>query len=311
MKILIEMPTWLGDAVMATPAIENLISQLDSPEIIFIGSQVAIDLMKVHPNRQRSYLLKKSYVDLYRLSRSIGYVDLFISFRGSFRSKFLSCIIKSKEKFQFNKNKYKSIHQVEKYVKFINNIINLDLDPGHLVIYDLNRSLFEGKGIIGINPGAMYGSAKMWSIDKYSEVALSLSKKHKIIILGGEAEIEISKKIENVLILNNAKNFINLAGKTSIQDLLGIIKSLSFLITGDSGPMHIAAAYKIPTLTIFGPTKINETCQWKNDVSINFTKNLDCQPCMQRECPLGHHDCMNLISTQEVINEVEMFLTND
>jgi heptosyltransferase-2 len=57
-------------------------------------------------------------------------------------------------------------------------------------------------------------------------------------------------------------------------------------------------------VAIFGPTKDDETSQWMNDKSIIVKKNLDCQPCMSRTCPLGHHNCMKLITASDVLNAV-------
>ena len=95
--------------------------------------------------------------------------------------------------------------------------------------------------------------------------------------------------------------------KTSISELLSIIKNLDLLVTGDSGPMHIAAAFQIPTVSIFGPTKDEETRQWMNDKSIVVKKNLECQPCMRRVCPLNHHNCMKLIKSSEVLGAIKEF----
>ena len=71
--------------------------------------------------------------------------------------------------------------------------------------------------------------------------------------------------------------------------------------------MHLAACYKVPTVSIFGPTNDNETSQWNNKKSIILKKNLDCQPCMKRVCPLKHHKCMKLIKAKDVLKEVESF----
>ena len=101
------------------------------------------------------------------------------------------------------------------------------------------------------------------------------------------------------------KNYKNLAGYTTITELINKISSLDLFITGDSGPMHIAAAFQIPTVAIFGPTKDKETSQWMNNKSIIVKKNLNCQPCMKRTCPLQHHDCMNLIKAVDVLNTVD------
>jgi heptosyltransferase-2 len=68
--------------------------------------------------------------------------------------------------------------------------------------------------------------------------------------------------------------------------------------------MHVAAAFQVPTVAIFGPTKDDETSQWMNDKSVIVKKNLDCQPCMKRTCPLKHHNCMKLITSAKVIDAV-------
>ncbi len=122
MKILIELPTWLGDTVMATPTIENLSNFFNDSEITLIGSIVAIEALKNHPNVTKTYVLQKNYFNLYSTIKSFGEFDIFFSFRSSFRSKFMKFFISSKRKYQFDKNKFIKGHQVEKYNKFINKV---------------------------------------------------------------------------------------------------------------------------------------------------------------------------------------------
>ena len=86
------------------------------------------------------------------------------------------------------------------------------------------------------------------------------------------------------------------------------ISTLDIFITGDSGPMHLAAAFKVPTVSIFGPTNYNETSQWMNDKGVIVKKELDCQPCMKRKCPLIHNNCMKLIKADEVLNSVKSLI---
>ena len=69
--------------------------------------------------------------------------------------------------------------------------------------------------------------------------------------------------------------------------------------------MHFAAALKIPTVAIFGPTKDSETSQWMNAKSVVIKKNLECQPCMKRKCPLKHHNCMKLVESSDVIEAIK------
>jgi heptosyltransferase-2 len=158
--------------------------------------------------------------------------------------------------------------------------------------------------MLGINPGASYGSAKRWYPQEFAKVASELSTQYDIVIFGGPSEADIAGDIEKELIKNGVKNYQNLAGNTTIPELINNISNLDLFITGDSGPMHVAAAFQVPTVAIFGPTKDDETSQWMNDKSVIVKKNLDCQPCMKRTCLLKHHNCMKLITSAEVIDVV-------
>ena len=303
MKILIELPTWLGDCVMATPAIENIVNFHNDVEITFIGSFVSIEALKSHTKAVKTIVLDKKYTYLYKISRDLGNFDAFFSFRSSIRSKFLIFLISAKKKYQFDKNKYQNRHQVEKYNDFVNDSLSIDLTAGKLQIYGYNIAKSKKK-ILGINPGASYGSAKRWYPQEFAKVARELSGEYDVIIFGGSGETDIAGDIEQALIDSGVTNYKNLAGNTTITELINKIASLDLFITGDSGPMHLAAAFQVPTVAIFGPTKDKETSQWMNKKSIIVKKNLDCQPCMKRTCPLQHHDCMNLIKAIDVLKAI-------
>ena len=306
MKILIELPTWLGDAVMATPAIENLANFYNDVEITFIGSFVSIEAMKNHPKVVKTIVLDKKYTSLYKISRDLGNFDAFFSFRSSIRSKFLKFLMSAKNKYQFDKNNYQNRHQVEKYNDFVNDSLSIDSTAKKLQIYGYNIAKSKKK-ILGINPGASYGSAKRWYPKEFAKVTSELSSEYDIVIFGGPDEVDIAGDIEQALIDSSVKNYKNIAGNTTITELINKIASLDLFITGDSGPMHVAAAFQVPTVAIFGPTKDKETSQWMNKKSIIVKKNLDCQPCMKRTCPLQHHNCMNLIKAKEVLSSVTRF----
>ena len=92
-KILIELPTWLGDCVMSTPAIENIVNFHNDMEITFIGSFVSVEVMKAHSKVVRTVVLDKKYRVLYKTAKSLGDFDVFFSFRSSTRSKFLKFLI--------------------------------------------------------------------------------------------------------------------------------------------------------------------------------------------------------------------------
>ncbi len=306
MKILIELPTWLGDTVMVTPAMYNIISHYNKPEITIIGSFVSIEVIKNHPKVVKAEVLKKNYISLYKIAKNLGQFDVYFSFRSSFRSRIIKLFISSKNKYQFERNKYKNCHQVEKYNRFVNHSLNTDFKAGKLNIYrNQKKSLSESLPIVGINPGASYGEAKRWYPEEFAGVCVKLSGYYNILIFGGPNEKDNATDIEKILIDKGVSNYQNLAGKTSISELVNHISNLDLFITGDSGPMHLAASFQVPTISIFGPTRNNETSQWMNDSSIIVKKNLDCQPCMKRACPLKHHDCMNLIKAADVLKAVK------
>jgi len=303
MNVLIELPNWLGDCVMATPSIENLVSVSKNAKITFIGPKISTDIFLNHPNYHSSIESERRFYKFFKLSLKLDNFDIFISYRSSLRARFYKLFIPAAEKYQYNKNIFKTGHQVEKYNNFINSITKKNLPARDLIIYSENLTLKKKKEIVGINPGASYGSAKRWTSNGFSELALKLSKNFDILLFGTNQEFDLCFEIENYLIENNTKNYKNLCGKTSIQELISEIGRLDLFITGDSGPMHIAAAFQIPTVSIFGPTRSTETSQWRNKFSKIVTKNLDCQPCMKRSCPLMHHNCMRLITPNEVLEE--------
>ncbi|BAK71347.1 glycosyltransferase family 9 protein [Aliarcobacter butzleri] len=306
-EIFIEIPSWLGDAIMATPAIENLIKTYPDAEITLLGSFVSTQAFQGYPNIKRVIVddTKKSgnrYKNLISLAKSIGRVDLAISFRRSISSKFMMFFIKAKKKFNYRRLTKKEIHLCIRYNDFVNKVLNLQNEVGDLKLYF--KPFNYGKPTLGINPGATYGSAKRWYPEEFAKIAIEMSKKYDIVIFGGPAETNIAKDIETELVSKGITNYQNLAGKTTIPELIEKIAGLDLFITNDSGPMHIAAAYKVKTIAIFGPTKFTETNQWNNPNGEIVTKNLDCAPCMKRVCPLKHHNCMKNITAADVLNVI-------
>ena len=307
MRIFIELPTWLGDTVMVTPAIENLANYFNDSEITLIGSVAAIEILKNHPKVTKTYVLEKNYFNLYNTIKSFGEFDVFFSFRSSFRSKFMKFFISSKRKYQFDKNKFINTHQVEKYNNFVNDSLNINTFASKLILHTEKKNKDGKNKLLGINPGASFGSAKRWYPKEFADVASDLSSQYDIIIFGGPGEKDIANDIENYLIEKGVDNYQNLAAQTTIKELITQISYLDLFITSDSGPMHLAAVFQVPTVAIFGPTKDNETSQWMNEKSIIVKKNLECQPCMKRTCPLEHHNCMKQVKALDVLVAVKTF----
>ena len=310
MKIFIEIPTWLGDAVMTTPAIENLVTAYPDCKLFIFGSYVSTRLFLHHPNVEKIIIddsKKKSnrYVNLYKLAKSAGNVDIALSFRKNFTTKFLLWAIDSKDKYKYQRYGKQQIHQVIRYNDFINKSLKIDTIPSGLKIYTQNTIQKNDKPVLGINPGATYGSAKRWYPEQFALCAIELSKKYDIKIFGGPNETDIASDIQKELDKANISNYQNLAAQTSVEELIEQISTLDLFITNDSGPMHLAAAFNIPTVAIFGPTKHIETHQWNNPNEMLLRKDIPCAPCMKRVCPLKHHDCMKLITAQDVLDRLK------
>ena len=321
MKILIILPNWLGDAIMTTPAIELLAKKYTHAKFTFIGSYVSIEAMKHHPLCEQAIVdeTKKSSSRLlatYKLAKKLGRFDLAITFRNQLHSSLLLyftstvlTVARSAWHSRFLLSHTPKIntkqHLVKQYAQLsminVNNFTEDEIPPLKLYI---QAEKFD-KPTLGINAGATYGSAKRWYPERFAEVAAFYKDKYDIIIFGGPNEVEMAKEIEDNLNTLHVNNFTNLAGKTNIEELCANIGGCSLFITNDSGPMHVAAAYQVPTVAIFGPTKYKETSQWKNKKSIIVRHELDCSPCMKRECPLKHHECMKGITASEVIEAVK------
>ncbi len=310
MKILIEIPTWLGDAVMTTPAIENIVATYPQCELVIFGSFVSTKLFLFHPNVKKIVIdeSKKEgnrYVNLYRLSKSIGEVDIALSFRKNFTTKFFLFFVSSSKKYIYQRYSDEQIHQVIRYNDFINKSLLCRTTPGKLkIVVKEEESVETQKPLLGINPGATYGSAKRWYPEEFAKVAIALSSRYDIILFGGKGEVDIAMDIEKRLIDAKILNYKNLAGKTSVEELIKTISTLDLFITNDSGPMHVAAAFSVPTVCIFGPTRHLETHQWMNTNEMLLRKEMDCAPCMKRVCPLKHHDCMKLITANDVLEVI-------
>lgn len=310
MNILLEVPTWLGDSVMITPAVENIIKAYPQARITIFGTEIASSIFVHHPNIEniiidKSRTAKNRYIWLYKTAKNLKF-DVVFSFRRRFSSKFFAHFINTKNRYYYQRYDKTNKHQVLRYNDFVNTSLKVDCLAPALKIYQISHAKPKHK-TLGINPGASYGSAKRWYPEKFAQVAAQLANKYEVVIFGGIQEKNIANDIEKILADKGIKNYQNLAGKTNINELIDKISQLDLFITGDSGPMHLAAAFQVPTVAIFGPTKDNETAQWMNEKSVIVKQNFTCQPCMKRVCPLKneqHHQCMKNTDAQQVLAAV-------
>ncbi|WP_457744976.1 lipopolysaccharide heptosyltransferase II [Sulfurimonas sp.] len=320
MRILVILPNWLGDAVMATPAIELLATYYENVHFTFLGSFVSIEALKYHPKCEKAIVddTKKAPSRLfatYLLAKELGQFDLAVSFRDNIYSSLLLrltqtvfCCARRSWHAQLLLSHTPKIQTSQHLVKQYAQIAMIDSNVKEYKVPALKlyiQAIKFAKPTLGINAGATYGSAKRWYPERFAQVASYFSDKYNIIIFGGPNEVEMAKEIEDNLKQLKVTNYTNLAGRTTISELCANIAGCSLFITNDSGPMHVAAAYQVPTVAIFGPTRYKETSQWKNEKSKIVRHEMECSPCMKRECPLKHHECMTTITALEVIEAIK------
>lgn len=311
MKIFINLPTWLGDCVMASAAIYGIKERFKEAEFVFFGSFVATTLFKDFPNS--SFIVedkKRRYFQALSLCKN-HHFNLAFSFRSALSARLILKIIKAKKKFCFDKTIIKEEHQVLKYLNFVQKSLNFqalqELKLPLNVKFKTPLTLKNGKKILALNPGANYGSAKRWEEEYFAKVGLYFAKDYEIIILGaGKEEAKICAKICEILAQNGIKAK-NLCNKTSIHTLTQNIALSDLFLTNDSGAMHLGAALKVKMLVLFGPTKFTQTSPWQSKNAKIIHLNLACMPCMKRVCPLKHHKCMQDLTPQMVIEKLKEF----
>lgn len=154
---------------------------------------------------------------------------------------------------------------------------------------------------VGIHPGAFFGESKTWPLEHFKTLIHQLvdSGVAQVFILGGPDEIELAGKLNAM----SGGRAVNLAGKDTLETLPALLSRLDVFISGDTGPLHVAALVKTATIALFGPTDYRQTGP-RGPRSRVIHQALDCSPCFARTCPLGHHDCMKRITPEEVANEV-------
>ncbi|MBN2371209.1 MAG: lipopolysaccharide heptosyltransferase II [Vicinamibacteria bacterium] len=158
---------------------------------------------------------------------------------------------------------------------------------------------------IGLNPGASFGCAKRWLPERYAEVgdALAARLSASVAIVGSAAERSLGESIAERMSVETRL----LCGRTDLAELVGVLSSLCFFVTNDSGPMHVAAALDVPLVAIFGPTDWRETAPFSQRSRL-VREPVECAPCKLRRCPIDHR-CMKSVSVERVLGAADSLLS--
>jgi heptosyltransferase-2 len=327
-RILVRGTNWIGDAVLTTPALMALRAGFPKAKIAVLAKPAVADLLQNHPAVDEIVVYRDPGPDAglggkltlaHRLRE--GRYDLAVLLQNAFEAAAVTALAGIPNRYGYATDgrwfllthrvplsrSTRRKHHVEYYLELLRPLgIPVTLSPPGLrttpeedaAARERLRSLEvpEGRLLIGLNPGSTYGTAKRWIPERFSEVAGRLAAEYggHVLIFGGRGEESLGTAIAGRMTSPSAV----LSGRTTVRELMALIKACGLFITNDSGPMHIAAAFGVPLVAIFGPTDPVTTSPFGDGYEL-IRKSVDCSPCLLRECPIDHR-CMQGIGVDAV-----------
>lgn len=329
-NIIVRMPNWIGDLIMATPVLTDLRKAFPKSSITAMCRKPLCDLLREDESVNEVFCFAKPANDFVRRQErdiiaklQAGKYDLGILLTNSFSSAWWFWQGKVKRRIGYSahfrgwlltdslKFAKEKEHQVITYKKLLSPLgISLSNTAPRLYVTEkeverakellYQRGYVKGKKLIGINPGAAYGSAKCWPPERFRALAmrLLLETDAYVVFFGDASTASLVKQISQGL----PEKVIDLAGVTSLRELACLIKECDVLVTNDSGPMHIGDAFHTPLVALFGSTDEELTGPFSQSKNV-INKHVKCSPCFKRVCPIDF-PCMKEIGVEEVVERV-------
>jgi heptosyltransferase-2 len=314
MRILVRATNWLGDAIMCLPALHALRSANPSAHIAILGHPWLADLYSsesfcdeviAYPNQGWAAKLA--------LARSLrGRFDKALLLQNAFESAAFAFLARIPERTGFNRDGRRLLLTQPIPVPVIGHerfyYLELLRLAGWIDGYDaespirLNGIERHPQPVIGISPGAAFGTAKRWYPERFAEAAadVALARNSRVALFGSPAEADIVAIVEAGLKARGVA-VDNYAGRTKLREFIQLVANCELMLTNDSGAMHVAYAVGTPSVTIFGSTDHIGTGPVGPHARI-VRQPVHCSPCKLRECPIDHR-CMTSISPQRVALE--------
>jgi len=350
-KILVRGVNWIGDAVLTIPALHTLRKTFPDAHISLLVKPWVVDIFKSNPDVDELILYEDKYksitgkIELARLLKSKKFRTA-VLLQNAFDAALIAWLAGIPERIGYNTDfrgmlLTKSVpltrdilsqHQVFYYLNIVRALGGEEGEADPFLALTSDERLWAQREIesfhsdrlplVGINPGATYGSAKRWLPERFAELIISIIENlnGKVILFGSQSEVaavdEILKVIESYssqvthhssLVSDYDSRILSMAGRTGLRELAALIAECDAFVTNDSGPMHMAAALLVPTVAVFGSTNRKTTGPFGNRHRI-VSKDLPCAPCMKRECPEGHLKCMTEIDADAVFQAVKEIL---
>jgi len=338
--ILVRAVNWLGDAVLTLPAIRQVKSFFPraSLSILALDRVAPVFQHLAEVDEVIPYLPKPPVTSLsdwlswLRRLRQRRF-DLAIIFPNSLESALIAWLLGIPHRVGYNTEarsflltqvvagpeKMAGLHQVYRHEGILQAFGQISFDGfPELVLTSAEKEegfqLILANGwrpdqkIIGLSPGAAYGPAKQWFPDRFATVADRLQEEFgaMVVLLGAGGDQEAAREIARAM----QSPPLDLTGRTDLRTAFAVIHHLDLLITNDSGLMHAAAALWTPLVALFGSTDPFATGPFTPFASV-LHQSLPCSPCLKRQCPENHYQCLDLLSVDEVMEQARYWLMRE
>lgn len=321
MNILIRATNWIGDAVMSLPALRAVRRRFPDAKITVLAKPWVSALYEGERSIDRVIPLDGANWNLIRRLRRENF-DLAVLFPNSLQSAVVVRLAGVKRIVGFARDGRSLLltdaipvpkagevaaHQLFYYLELLRRAGLIETIPEVQEIRldgvdDLRakgEKLFETlqvkRPVIGVSPGAAFGSAKRWLPERFAESAARLAAElgGSVAVFGSAAEKALCGEVARAA---NGRNF---AGTTTLREFIEMTAACRVFLTNDSGAMHIASALGVPSVTVFGPT--DEAATGPLGPSARLVREpVDCAPCLLRECPIDHR-CMTRVTSDQVV----------
>jgi heptosyltransferase-2 len=341
-RIAIFLPNWIGDVVMATPAVRAVRESFPSAELAAVCKPYVADVLAGAPWFARTIFADKRgpksqrFLAVARELRAWE-VDAALLFPNSFRPALTAYLSGANRIVGFSRygrgwlltdklraktdarGRYVPSPAIDDYNRlattfgtkdpgFRMELFTTPKDDAAVAAVWEQFALHGYSRVVALNPGAAFGAAKHWGCDHFAQLARMLTARLGcgVLVVCGPGEREMARRIAAE---SRSPHVYSLADTPlSLGLTKAVVKRADLLVTTDSGPRHFAAAFDRPVVSLFGPTHI----EWTETYFAKETylqKKLPCGPCQQRVCPLGHHRCMRELTPDEVFAAAVRLLT--
>jgi heptosyltransferase II len=340
-RIALFLPNWIGDVVMATPAIRAVRERFPAAELVAVCKPYVADVLAGTPWFSETVFFDKRGPRPQRLwpvARRLRQtrIDAALLFPNSFRAALLARLGGCRTIIGFSRYGRRLLLDTRLHpetniwgrpvpLPVIDDYNRLAIalgaaDPGHrmeLFTTQADENAADGvwnrfalnryPRIVGLNPGAAFGAAKHWPADSFATLARMLTQRLGcgVVVFCGPSEREMARRIAED---SRSPHVLALSDMPlSLGLTKALVRRLDLLITTDSGPRHFAAAFNRPVVTLFGPTHIEWTETYFAK-AMHLQKKVPCGPCQKRVCPLDHR-CMRELHPETVFAAAGNLLT--